>query len=92
MTNGESLVNKFGAKSVCVEDGEECTLKVTWKDSTENIVSIYELVKNNDLFWRLRNPRYFKHAGVDPLGGLCWPEGEDISPGKIRNYIIEREV
>ena len=92
MTNGESLVNKFGAKSVCVEDGEKCTLKVTWKDSTEDIVSIYRLVTKNDLFWRLRNPRYFKYAGVDPLGGLCWPEGEDISPGKIRDYIIEKEV
>ncbi len=70
-------MNKFGVKSVSVEDAEKCTLEVTWRNPTEckDIVSLYELVKNNDLFWRLRNPRYFKNAGVDPLGGLCWSEG-----------------
>ncbi len=82
------MKNKFGANSVFVEDAEKCILKVIWKEGEEDIVSIYDMVKKNDLFWRLRNPRYFKHASVDPLGGLCWPEGEDISPGKIRNYII----
>ncbi|MEN8220792.1 MAG: DUF2442 domain-containing protein [Pseudomonadota bacterium] len=38
-------------------------------------------------FWRLKAFRYFRQVAIDPLGGLCWPEGEDISPTKILDYI-----
>jgi hypothetical protein len=45
------------------------------------------LLKSRDVFWRLRAFRYFRQVAIDPLGGLYWPEGEDISPTKILDYI-----
>jgi hypothetical protein len=46
------------------------------------------LIENRKAFWRLKNFRYFKQVSIDPLGGLCWPEGEDISPTKILTYAV----
>lgn len=33
----------------------------------------------------------FQGVAIDPLGGLCWPGGEDISPTKIPQYGSGRE-
>jgi hypothetical protein len=44
------------------------------------------LIETREVFWRLKNFRYFRHVKIDPLGGLYWSEGEDISPTKIFHY------
>ena len=46
------------------------------------------LIENREAFWRLKNFRYFRNVGIDPLGGIFWSEGEDISPTKIFEYEI----
>ncbi|RKZ90815.1 MAG: hypothetical protein DRR19_09020 [Candidatus Parabeggiatoa sp. nov. 1] len=45
------------------------------------------LLNSRDVFWRLKAFRYFRQVAIDPLGGLYCPEGEDISPTKILDYI-----
>jgi hypothetical protein len=43
-------------------------------------------IETREVFWRLKNFRYFRHVKIDPLGGLYWSEGEDISPTKVFHY------
>ena len=38
------------------------------------------LIRQRDAYWRLMQSRYFAMVSVDPLGGICWPEGEDLAP------------
>lgn len=59
-----------------VFEGKEITLDLT------------PLIETREAFWRLKNFRYFRHVGIDPLGGIYWSEGEDISPTKIFEYEI----
>ena len=47
------------------------------------------LIENREAFWRLKNVRYFRNVGIDPLGGIFWSESEDISPTKIFEYATE---
>jgi hypothetical protein len=44
------------------------------------------LIEKRAAFWRLKNFRYFRQVSIDPLGGLCWSEGEGISPDKVFVY------
>ena len=64
---------------VTMENGEKLELELT------------SLIASRESFWRLKNFRYFRKVAVDPLGGLCWPGGEDISPTKIPYYAIRKE-
>jgi hypothetical protein len=49
------------------------------------------LITQRESFWRLKNFTYFQKVAVDPLGGLCWPGGEDIAPTRIPYYAVETE-
>ncbi|MEY3281940.1 MAG: hypothetical protein RL674_1925 [Pseudomonadota bacterium] len=62
------------------------TLYVTKQDGQEMELDLTPLIETREVFWRLKNFRYFRHVKIDPLGGLYWPEGEDISPTKIFHY------
>jgi hypothetical protein len=48
------------------------------------------LIIQHESFLRLKNFTYFQKVAVDPLGGLCWPGGEDISPARIPYYAIKK--
>jgi hypothetical protein len=62
------------------------TLYVTKQDEQEIELDLTPLIETREAFWRLKNFRYFRNVGIDPLGGLYWSEGEDISPTKIFHY------
>ncbi len=62
------------------------TLYVTKQDGQEMELDLTPLIETREVFWRLKNFRYFRHVKIDPLGGLYWSEGEDISPTKIFHY------
>jgi hypothetical protein len=51
-----------------------------WEDGMTSVIELNELIQGKEILWRLRYPRYFSQAAVDELGGICWPEGEDLSP------------
>ena len=62
------------------------TLYVTKKDGQEIELDLTPLIETREAFWRLKNFRYFRNVDIDPLGGIFWSEGEDISPTKIFHY------
>ena len=48
------------------------------------------LIRQRNAYWRLRQSRYFPMVGVDPLGGICWPEGEDLAPDGLDRYVVSK--
>jgi hypothetical protein len=62
------------------------TLYVAEKDGQEIELDLTSLIETLEAFWRLKNFRYFRNVSIDPLGGLCWSEVEDISPTRIFHY------
>ena len=74
-------------KAVGVEPRENCRLLVTMENNEMLELDLMPLINNREAFWRLKNYRYFRQVEVDPLGGLCWPGGEDISPTRIFHYV-----
>ena len=73
-------------KIVAASPCENFSLELEWEDGHRTKISLKSRIMERDIFWRLRNPRYFKQVSVDPLGGICWPQGEDLSP----NYLKEK--
>lgn len=67
---------------------ENYCLQATFEDGQDVILNIKELIEKRDCYWRLRNPRYFKQVAIDPLGGICWPEGEDLAPDGLERYYV----
>ena len=58
-----------------------------WLDDGESwMVDLNPLIQRREGYWRLRQDRYFRQVGIDPLGALCWPEGEDIAPESLARY------
>ena len=62
-------------------------LEVTYSDGAIVILNLSDLIKNRDSYWRCRQERYFSMIRVDPLGGLCWPEGEDLCLDGLSRYL-----
>ena len=64
-------------------------LRVRLASGEERLLDHTDLLARREAYWRLRQPRYFRQVGIDPLGGLCWPEGEDLgSDGLARYYCL----
>jgi hypothetical protein len=61
-------------------------LFATLQDGQEIKFDLTPLIESREVFWRLKNFRYFRNVAIDPLGGIYWEEGEDISPTKIFCY------
>ena len=53
-------------------------------------LDLEELIWQRDAYWRLRQSRYFAMVSVDPLGGICWPEGEDLAPDGLDRYVVSK--
>ena len=73
-------------KIVSVLPEKNFSLNLEWEDGTITKIYLKSRVFEKDIFWRLRNTRYFMQVKVDPLGGICWPEGEDLSPNYLEYY------
>jgi len=63
-------------------------LHVLMEDHIEYHLDLTSLIESKVVFWRLQNFRYFRQVAIDPLGGLYWPQGEDIAPTKILHYAV----
>lgn len=59
---------------VCMDDGRRLEL------------DLHSLIQRRVAYWRLRQDRYFRQVSLDPLGGICWPEGEDLAPDGLERY------
>ena len=79
-------------KVIGVFPGENFSLELQWEDGHRTTLSLASRIQERDIFWRLRNPRYFRRVSVDPLGGICWPDGEDLSPNYLAQHSQYRDV
>jgi hypothetical protein len=61
-------------------------LRVLMGDGREWTLDLDPLIQRREAYWRLRQDRYFRQVGLDPLGGICWPEGEDLAPDGLERY------
>jgi hypothetical protein len=78
-------------KAVSVEAQQGYRLRVLMEDDEVLNLDLNPLITRREVFWRLKNFKYFQKVAIDPLGGLCWPGGEDIAPGKIPYYALGTE-
>ena len=67
--------------------GERC-LRLRLTSGEQLLLDLTYLLERREAYWRLRHPRYFRQVAIDPLGGLCWPEGEDLAPDGLERYAI----
>jgi hypothetical protein len=61
-------------------------LRVGLASGDELLLDLSDLLDRREAYWRLRHGRYFRQVAIDPLGGLCWPEGEDLAPDGLERY------
>ena len=54
-------------------------LKVRLTNGQELTLNLEALIQSRDAYWRLRQERYFRQVSIDPIGGICWPEGEHLT-------------
>ena len=62
-------------------------LEVHLSDDRSLVLDLSTLIQSRNKYWRLRQERYFHQVSLDPLGGICWPEGEDLAPDGLERYI-----
>ena len=74
---------------VTINQERQYHLYIMVDDRNQFEVNLTDLINSREAFWRLKTPRYFKQVDVDPLGGLYWPQGEDISPEKVLDYTVK---
>ncbi len=86
-----SVIDTPWKKAIGAEPHKGYLLHVTMENDEKLDLDLTSLVTNRESFWRLKNFRYFRKVSVDPLGGLCWPGGEDISPTRIHHYSTNTE-
>ncbi len=75
------------AVSVRSDNDNNYRLYLTMEDGEQFDLDLTPLINSREAFWRLKTFRYFRQVSIDPLGGLCWPDGEDICPTKMLDYI-----
>ena len=66
-------------------------LKVEMRSGETVFLDLETLIRQRDAYWRLRQSRYFAMVSVDPLGGICWPEGEDLAPDGLDRFVDSKE-
>lgn len=67
---------------------EQRRICVQMNDGREVMLGLDPLVQRRDIYWRLRQDRYFRQVSVDTLGGICWLEGEDLAPDGLERYEV----
>lgn len=64
-------------------------LKARLTNGQELTLNLEPLIESRDAYWRLRQERYFRQVSIDPIGGICWPEGEDLAPDGLGRYVCQ---
>lgn len=76
-------------KAVSILPLDNFRLQVEFENGQEMILNLRTLIQNREHYWRLRNSRYFRQVYIDILGGICWPEGEDLAPDGLERYLAK---
>ena len=62
-------------------------LEVELRSGETVFLDLEALIRQKDAYWRQSQSRYFAMMSVDPLGRICWPEGEDLAPDWLDLYV-----
>ena len=46
------------------------------------------LIQQLDVYLRWGQSHYFSKVSVNPLGRIYWPEGEDLAPDGLEQYVV----
>ena len=65
---------------------ENYQLQIILENNKQVILDLKKLIETREQYWRLKNPRYFHKVGIDAIGGICWPEGEDLASNGLHRY------
>ena len=65
-------------------------LEVELRSGETVFLDLETLIRHRDAYWRLSQSRYFAMVSMDPLGGICWPEGEDLAPDGLDRYVVSK--
>ncbi|MBE9174984.1 DUF2442 domain-containing protein [Synechocystis salina LEGE 06155] len=84
-----SRVKTPWTKAVNVLPLEDYRLQIILEDGQEMLLDLKNVIVNREIYWRLKNSRYFRQAQIDPLGGIFWPEGEDLAPDGLERYLAK---
>ena len=68
---------------------ENYRLQIVLETGQEMILDLTDVIGRKKSYWRLKNPRYFRQAQIDSLGGIFWPEGEDLAPDGLKRYLAK---
>ena len=63
-------------------------LEVELRSGETVFLELETLIRQREAYWRLRQSRYFAMVSVDPLGGICWLEGEDLAPDGLARFEV----
>ena len=67
------------------------TIRLTFSDGAEGIFDGCELLKKRGpLLDALRDEAFFRRAFID-AGALCWPNGLELSPARLREVCVSAE-
>ncbi len=67
-------------------------IKFEFNDATEKIVDFTQFIGDDVLTRPLSDPEYFRQVQVFENGrGIYWPNGYDVCPDYLRNYVDEVE-
>ena len=65
-------------------------LEVELRSEETVFLDLETLIRQRGAYWRLRQSQYLSMVSVDPLGGICWPEGEDFAPDGLDRYVVSK--
>ena len=65
-------------------------LEVELRNGQTMFLDLEALIRQRDAYWRLRQLQYLSMVSLEPLGGICWPECEDLAPDGLDWYVVSR--
>jgi hypothetical protein len=82
-----SQVKTPWAKVTSVIPLDDYQLQIVLDNSQQMVLNLKDLIESKENYWRLKNSRYFWQVKIDPLGGIFWPDGEDLAPDGLERYL-----
>ena len=65
-------------------------LEVELRSEETVFLDLEALIRQRDAYWRQSQSRYFAMVSVDPLGGICCPESEDLAQDGLDRYVVSK--
>ena len=72
-----------------VEVLDGCRVCLTFKDRTEGVVDLADLIGRGPVFEPLQDPDYFRKVRASRIiGTIVWPNGADVAPETLYARVV----